>query len=576
MRHLTLTLLILSILNLNIIPYISLATEANAGVVKEQCLYSGETDFFPIGDERGNSLLTKKEIHRDCNITITTQGPCKKWEEKNTEFFLDPSDYNTYKTNNNNGSLGEMLAAIGAYDQIGHFWSGWKGYCERGTKYDFSWAEDPMFWASLAMSVIMDGTKEGGFLDGGAIDGAMDSAASATGNAFTGLADSIGMEFATEAAKKAFGQCLIAAGVDMASNIYNYFKPDEESDCDPVDEFCEEDVQDEESDIMTIDQQQYDDMIADNPDFADYIEILKEEDGILTIKFKKPNEFEDFDKKSQEEMEEARQKIKNMQFAISSAMTAAKMAACIATDGSTGSSANMGSGASTGDRFSVKDGLGMAINSLPADWLGPYGALIKAALTIALEFINSFKDIDTCYDEDDAKEAGSRHLKTYETLPYNLCQPTKQVCAQKEFFGSDCGLDGFFYCCYDQMLTKILVAQIKAELGRDWAHCTGITLRDLNFVSFRQCRAEEMKLADDGTNFDGTKIILKYDEDDKLVSPADWSDAKWLQSFQHKHKCIDLTEFKKYLESTFSQDIDFSDFDAIFQDTSEQIEPIPN
>ena len=52
-------------------------------------------------------------------------------------------------------------------------------------------------------------------------------------------------------------------------------------------------------------------------------------------------------------------------------------------------------------------------------------------------------------------------------------------------------------------------------------------------------------------------------------------DAKWLDSFQHKKKCIDLTEFKQYLESTFSQDIDFSDFDRIFQDTREQIDPLP-
>jgi hypothetical protein len=189
---------------------------------------------------------------------------------------------------------------------------------------------------------------------------------------------------------------------------------------------------------------------------------------------------------------------------------------------------------------------------------------------VVLEFATSFKNIDTCLNEDDAKEAGSRHQKTQETLPYNLCQPTKEICVQEKFFGGGCGLDGFFYCCYDQMLTKILVAQIKAQLGRDWAHCTGITLRDLNFVSFRQCTATDMA---DG--FDGTKILLKYDEDDKLVSPAGWDSSKWQGSFQHKHKCIDLTEFKEYLEATFSQDIDFSDFDAIFQDVGGQVDPVP-
>jgi len=557
MKNLITVFLTISMLNINIIPF--LTTPLQAGVVSQECVYSGETDFFPVGDQRGNSLLTKKEIYRDCNITITSQGPCKKWEEKNTEFFLDPSDYNTYKTNNNNGALGEMLAAIGAYDQIGHFWSGWHGYCERGTKYDFSWASDPMFWASLAMGALLEGTGDSDSV----LHGSMNSVNNSVGNAFEGLASSIGMKVGEN-----FGTCLVSAGVDMAGNIYNYFKPDDSGDCDPVDEFCEEDNQPTEEDIMTIDQTQYDDMIADNPEYADYIEILDSQDGILTVRFKPINKMEGIEEKSQEEMEKMKEKMKNIQFAISSAMVAAKMASCIATDGGMGTGSSYSS--DTGDRFSVKDGIGMGINALPAEWLGPYGALIKAALKVVLELLTSFKHIDTCYDEDDAKEAGSRHLKTYETLPYDLCQLTQETCAQKKFFGGGCGLDAFHYCCYDQMLTKILVAQIKAQLGRDWAHCTGITLRDLNFVSFRQCTQTDMQ-----SGFDGTKIVLKYDEDNKLVSPAGWSDAKWLESFQHKKKCIDLTEFKKYLEATFSQDIDFSDFDRIFKDTSEQIDPLP-
>ena len=70
--------------------------------------------------------------------------------------------------------------------------------------------------------------------------------------------------------------------------------------------------------------------------------------------------------------------------------------------------------------------------------------------------------------------------------------------------------------------------------------------------------------------FDGTKVVLKFNTDGKLESPAGWTDSKWLESFQHKRKCLDLTEFKNYLESTFSQDIDFSDFDSIFQDMKTQ------
>ena len=540
-----------------------LVSQSFAGIVSQECNVSGDTDFFPIGDERGHSVLTKKEVYRDCNVTIETQGACKKWEEKTDEHFLDPSDYNTYKTNNNNGALGETLATIGAYDQIGHIWSGWKGYCESGTKTDFSWASDPMFWASLAMSTVMDGTQDGGFLSDTSVGNAMNSANNAAGTAWQSLGKKVGLELS-----KNFGKCLVAGGVDMAANLYNYFGPDSEEDCDPIDEFCDEQNNSvEEDSVMTIDESQYNDLISENPDYANYITILKTEDGIMTIRFKNPNEMPDAANKSQEEMEKMRQKMKDIQFAISSAMVGLKMAACAGTGGSMGGSSSVSKNADTGSRFSVKDGVGMAINAFPAQYLGPYGALIKAALSVLLEFATSFKHINTCHNEDDAKEAGSRHLKTYQSLPYNLCTMTKQVCAEKKFIGSGCGLDGFFYCCYDQVLTKILVAQIKAQLGRDWAHCTGITLNDLNYVSFRQCTD-----ADKAAGFDGTSIVLRYDSKGNLASPAGWTDSKWLESYQHKKKCIDLTEFKKHLEATFNQDIDFSDFDSIFSDLEEQKE----
>ena len=542
-----------------------LVSQSFAGVVKQECVYSGETDYFPVGDERGHSVLTKKEIHRDCNITISTQGPCKEWEEKTSTWYLDPSKYNTYQSNNNAGAMGEILATIGAYDQIGHLWSGWKGYCESGTKYDFSWASDPMFWASMAMSVVMEGSAEGGFLHGTSVGNAMNSVTKAAGSAWKGLGAKVGLKLS-----ESFGKCLVSAGVDMASATYNYFADDDPVGCDPIDEFCEEENNNlSEDSVMTIDQSQYDDLIADNPEFAEYIVILGEEEGILTIRFKNPNEMPDSENKSQEEMEKLREKMKNMQFAISAGMTAIKMAACGLSGGKTGTSPSMGA-SDTGERFSVKDGVGMAINALPAQWLGPYGALIKAGLMIALEFATSFQHINTCNDEEDAKAAGSRHLKTYQSLPYNLCRLTMKTCAQKKFIGSGCGLDAYHYCCYDQVLTKVLIAQIKAQLGRDWAHCTGITLRDLNFVSFRQCTDQDKQ-----AGFDGTSIVLRYNEDGDLVSPAGWNDAKWLESYQHKKKCVDLTEFKQYLEATFSQDIDFSDFDAIFQDMNSQIEPLP-
>lgn len=111
-------------------------------------------------------------------------------------------------------------------------------------------------------------------------------------------------------------------------------------------------------------------------------------------------------------------------------------------------------------------------------------------------------------------------------------------------------LDGFDYCCYDQVLTRVLIEQLKAQLGRDWAHCTGVTIRDLNFVSFAQCTPVDMN-----QGFDGSKQMGIYDP---------------TGSFQYKQKCVDLTSFKNYLKAQIGTEIDLSDFDSIFSDIKTQ------
>ena len=79
------------------------------------------------------------------------------------------------------------------------------------------------------------------------------------------------------------------------------------------------------------------------------------------------------------------------------------------------------------------------------------------------------------------------------------------------------------------ILTKVLVVKLKAQLGRDWTHCTGISLRDLNYVSFRQCTDAEKASGLDGgiENQTGAK--------DGSYDPT--------QTFQYQNKCVDLTEF---------------------------------
>ena len=111
-------------------------------------------------------------------------------------------------------------------------------------------------------------------------------------------------------------------------------------------------------------------------------------------------------------------------------------------------------------------------------------------------------------------------------------------------------MTGYWYCCYDQILTRILVVQLKAQLGRDYTHCTGITLRDLNYVSLRQCSVAEMQTGIDGA--------------------AEGSNHNPKDSYQYKNKCVDMREFIEYLQATIGTDISMGDFEMFWNDLSFQ------
>lgn len=562
------SLFIITILVIN--PLSALANNT----ISEVCEPTDSEEYFPITDERGNLLLTKKEFNRKCTLTKEVQGACIKWESIKEDFVIEAEDYDAYRSRNHESGMGSLLAMIGAYDQLEHLWSGWKGYCEIGTKTNFDWASDPMFWAGLMASAIMDGSAVTENADGTiASKGFM--ADTSLGQGIRGAQESMGNWAQSSLGAwvgEAAGKCMMASGFDLARSMYQFASSGEGDDmCDPVDEFCgSTEEQTEESDIQTIDKQQYEDMIAQHPDFAKYIIVLDEEDGILTVRFKNLNEMEGVDSMDQAQMDELKEKLKTIQLTVSMVMTTAKLGACMASDGNLGSSAENNASSEDPSRISAKDGLGMAISSIPAEWLGPYGALIKGAMQILLNFATSFNDIDSCNNQDDADEQGSRHQRTAESLPHNLCYFVYDKCVDNcgdAFLGLAKELRGYNYCCYDQILTKVLVIQLKAQLGRDWSHCTGITLRDLNFVSFKQCSAEQMADGIDGGKEGLGNIGSSGDGGVKSPEEGGYDPEA---TFQYKYKCIDLTEFKDYLRAQIGEDIDLSDFDSIFNDVKGQ------
>jgi len=569
------------------------------------CVERTSTDFMPVGDTRGNSVLTKREVIRDCEIHKTIQGECIRWEENNETTYLSPSQYETYDSKNFSDSLGSLLGALGTYDQFEHLWSGWKGYCEIGTKSDFSWAEDPMFWGSLTVSTVMAGSQSGKFLDGTAVGTGVQSVTQSTGEALGSLwgqtatnvgADSvsgaavniasqagdaavnslptdIGWEAAYDAAYNAavdtfyqnLGGCFINSGFNIAFSLYE-FSQDTDSglSCDPVDEVCSEDaMESEQSDIQTTDEDDFNTLVEgfenqEPPqDIYDYIEVVNEENGIISYRMKQLNQMDGVAEMDSSQMDELTDKMKEIQLTISLASAGINLAGCLTGFSDSGVSEV---GGNQDDRASLRSGLSAAIG-VAANFMGPYGPLIAAALKICMYIATSYQSIDTCFDEDDAKQAGSRQEQTQKSLKFNLCHHVSTKCAETSmlagsFLQNDCVLDGYYYCCYDQLMTKILVEQLKAELGRDWAHCSGISIRDLNYVSFRQCRSSEMN---DGTHFDGAHQVC-YDAG--CYDPT--------QSFQYYYKCVDMTEFLEYLKATTDTDISMEDFEEFWNDITEQ------
>ena len=562
------------------------------------CALNSEAEYFPIGDSRGNNILTKREVIRDCNVTVVQQGACIKWRESNVDRGLGPDQYNSFESNNYADTLGSLLSALGAYDQIEHLWSGWKGYCEIGTKSDFSWAEDPMFWASMAMSFIMSASQSGGMLDGTGVGDTVNGSATALGNTMaTGAANTTGsvigesaavaasenaiattgneilqadldtvVNLAVQEAYNSIGRCMIGAGFEIATTLYEFAQTDGSiNDCDPVDEVCGGIDPDEglsSSDITTMDETQFNDLVSQfsstepPQNLYDYVTVIppSPENGIISFRMKKLNEMSGVSGMDQQAMKDLQNTVKEIQMQISLGMTVLSMAGCLTTggDGAPSTSSMTGDG-----RASLRSGASFVIGQA-ASFIPVYGPLVAAVLKVALYVATSYKSIDTCHDEDDAKEAGKREERTQKSLKFNLCHLVDIECAEHSalasgaILSSPCVLDGYNYCCYDQIMSKILVEQLKAQLGRDWAHCTGITIRDLNYVSFKQCTPAQ--ITEPGT-IDGAHQTGIYDP---------------TKAFQYKSHCIDMGEFLEYLNAQMSSEIDMADFESFWNDITEQ------
>jgi len=559
------------------------------------CQISKIVEFYPIGDTTGKSVMSKRDVTRDCNVTKAQYGLCLNWENTNESFGQPPESYNSFKSSDFSDSMGTLMATLGAYDQIDHMWSGWKGYCEEGIKSDYSWAEDPMFWASLAMSAVL------GSIGGGGSDSVTGAATDVAVDAAVDEAEQTAIDAILEAAEQAMkdlletvitdvtenmGKCLMAAAFDGIAQIYQYnVDPNGDGECDPIDEICLDAVAaTDESDIMTMDSVEFYDMIAEyessGDNITDQLVIIDDgtTDGIVSFRIKKANEMPGANVADQEAMDEMKQDIKETTAMINAGVTAAALASCL---GGYSDATVSVSEPSDDDRASLRQGIGTAIGAISSFLPTPYGMIVGLVGKLILYTATSYDEIDSCSSEEDAKECGSRHEKTQKSLKYDLCHAISRECAETSMIVGEngplqnsCSLDGYTYCCYDQILTKVLVEQLKAQLGRDWTHCTGISVEDLKYVSLRQCTATEMADGEDGANF-------FYDKDN-CSDGVNWLEAitsgstppqcmpDTVDSYQFKHKCVNMGEFLEYLQGMLGNDVEMADLQDYFDDVTDQ------
>ncbi|WP_428746109.1 hypothetical protein [Sulfurimonas sp.] len=444
---------------------------------QEECKLLSSEPFGYTGDISGKRVYTKEEYTYECTDTQTKRGECKQWEEKYEDYNV--SDYKGdiyYESENFQGSIGSIFATAQAYDKINGIWSGWKGICVVGADDgNWDWLSDPYVLGQYALSAMSAGA--GTYLS----------------SSYSEMVN--------------YGVCAGRAGLDVGQMMEEYNNDD--YDCDPVDEICGEDnAANDNTNIFTISENEYNEMISNNPDMEAYVEIIDGVGtGVLTLRVLNPSL--DTTNMESAEAREAQKKVKETTLKVRAAMTTVQLASCV-------------KGYDTGGN-SDSESLTSA-SSIATMALSSINPMLGMAASIVLNAVDSLTSkIDTCHNEDDAKEKGSRHEATYHATKYDLCHLINVEESGKS--STNTKRTTYRYCCYDSKLTKVLVEQSKAQFAKDWQHCTDITLKELQVISFSSCDPSELDAGINGVNLDAFATT-----------------SQRMKAYQFTHKCIDTRE----------------------------------
>jgi len=481
----------------------------------------------PISDMFGKNVFTQKTFIYDCVYVVNTRGVCET-EDSNITYEIPEANFtNAYIDTFAGGDLKEIATIASAQSYANKVMTGWKGYCIDGVDEDFSWASDPYFWSSIALSALSGSLADAASSANAAKDAAVSTALTESTSATADATINAAQEAFTQASKDQllakmgqYATCAAQAGMDLAKMES---EPDEIP-CDPVDQICEAEDMSYDDQTYTLSQTAYDDMLQTSPEYAKYIKITSQADGQVQFLIVYPSDTADLDDEAlKKSLEEAKEKMERVKY-LAIASFAASCLGDVYLSGTGGTNTTTGT---DDDGISGADLAKGATNMIASAICGP---LCGAATQILGELATSFKSVDTCDDKDDAAERGDRHSSTYEATRLGLCTQIKTDCVIDAKIGGGCQLRSKYYCCYDSVLTKVLAEQMKAQLGISWSHCTGISLNEFMHIGFSSCK--------DLSGTDGTNL------------PYDASVAQRHSAFQYKDKCIDYTDYISYISRT--------------------------
>lgn len=193
-----------------------------------QCVKISENETHKITDHTGKTVSTRKDLVYRCDKRVDIETGCAKYASVTTEGEVDFNIMGVgYETKDFTKAFEDAMTSANMLE-VGtqHIWSGWKGTCVKGKKWDFSYLSDPMTIVSYAMQAY----SSWNYMSGGADLDKAGQTANETGEKAAKAQEALkaatdagvtGAELAALQTAANAAQAAADAAAQALSNVYN-------------------------------------------------------------------------------------------------------------------------------------------------------------------------------------------------------------------------------------------------------------------------------------------------------------------------------------------------------------------